>query len=199
MSAGTAASPWQEVLGDDFARLAPGLRDYFGPVPEDAVGRGSGVFERVGTPRRWLWPALAVAGAVRIVWPRWEQHVPFAVENRREHATLLGRRTFRFRGGERTMVDAVTAEDGAIVDRLGRGGVLRCRFRATVDDEGALALDAVRVRLLGVPLPARVRLRERSLPAGRQRVEFVLDVPGIGRVYEYAGEFAYRIAPAAPP
>ncbi|WP_375387504.1 DUF4166 domain-containing protein [uncultured Amnibacterium sp.] len=65
--------------------------------------------------------------------------------------------------------------------------------------DGGLRLDSMRVRLrvgplrlpLG-PLSPAVRLTER-FEDGRQRVALTVDVPVLGRIYEYAGSFTYAV------
>ncbi|MBE7163154.1 MAG: DUF4166 domain-containing protein, partial [Williamsia herbipolensis] len=64
------------------ARLHPRLRAYFAAIPPGHVGRGDGVFAVVGTPRRWLWPFLALFARDDVMFPVWERDVPFTVENR---------------------------------------------------------------------------------------------------------------------
>jgi len=205
---------------DVLARLHPRLRTYFGPVPPGHVGRGEGVFDVVGTPRRWLWPVLAVFARDSVMFPVWERDVPFTVENRPARVrrgsgvSLEGRvavrahRTFRFRSGSRTMVDAITAEPDGLVDHLGRHGRVSARLQAQVDadgpDAGALRLVSTRVtfRALGrdLRLPAalspRVTLMERfDDEADLQRVSLVLTAPVLGTLYRYEGAFRYEIAP----
>ena len=192
---GSALSPWQHVLGVAPAGLHPRLRDYFSAIPAGSVGRGSGTFARVGTPRRLLWPVLALLARDGIVFPVWARDVPFAIENRFDGEVLRARRTFRFARGDRVMVDAVVARDGRIVDRLGRGGTVRAELAAGVED-GALVLRSVRIAWRGIPIPfaPRVTLVERWDDASeRQHVALTLDAPLIGRVYEYAGRFDYAV------
>lgn len=190
---------WRDALGEAFERLHPSLRAYFSAPPPGARGVGEGVFERVGTPRRWLAPALALAGALGIAWPRWEADVPFRVVNRVVDGALLGERRFGFRSGERAMYDAMRpGPPGTVVDRLGRGGLVAVRLRPRVED-GSMVLVSERATLLGVPLPVRLRIEERALPDGRQRVELTMRAAGIGLAYEYAGEFSYRVEPADAP
>ncbi|TPX05428.1 DUF4166 domain-containing protein, partial [Schumannella luteola] len=74
-------APWAAALGDDLEQLSPALQDYFGGAPYGAHGIGDGVFTSVGTPRRWLWPLLAVLGRWNVVWPVWEADVPFTIVN----------------------------------------------------------------------------------------------------------------------
>lgn len=204
---------------DVLARLHPRLRTYFGPIPPGHVGRGEGIFTVVGTPRRWLWPVLAWFARDGVMFPVWERDVPFTVENRparvRRGSTGLeaqvavrAHRTFRFRSGARTMVDAITAEPDGLVDHLGRRGRVSALLRTEVDgtgpDAGALRLVSTRVtfRALGreVRLPAviapRVTLVERfDDEADRQRVSLVLSAPVVGTLYRYEGAFRYEIAP----
>jgi len=205
---------------DVLARLHPRLRTYFGPVPPGHVGRGEGVFDIVGTPRRWLWPVLAVFARDSVMFPVWERDVPFTVENRparvrrgsgvslEARVAVRAHRTFRFRSGSRTMVDAITAEPDGLVDHLGRHGRVSARLRTQVDgdgpDAGALRLVSTRVtfRALGrdLRLPAtlspRVTLTERfDDEADLQRVSMVLAAPVLGTLYRYEGAFRYEIAP----
>lgn len=201
------------------ARLHPRLATYFGAIPPGHVGRGEGVFDVVGTPRRWLWPLLAWFARDAVMFPVWERDVPFTVENRPAHVrrgrgdrkarpAVRAHRTFRFRSGSRTMVDAITAEPDGLVDHLGRRGRVSARLRAEVDghgpDAGALRLVSTRVtfRALGreVRLPAliapRVTLKERfDDEADLQRVSLVLSAPLVGTLYRYEGAFRYEIAP----
>lgn len=202
------------------ARLHPRLRAYFGAVPPGHVGRGEGVFTVVGTPRRWVWPVLAWFARDAVMFPVWERDVPFTVENRaarvrrgpgsalEARAAVRAHRTFHFRSGVRTMVDAITAEPDGLVDHLGRRGRVSARLRAQVDvdgpDAGALRLVSTRVtvRALGrdLRLPAalspRVTLTERfDDEADLQRVSLMLTAPVLGTLYRYEGAFRYEIAP----
>ncbi|WP_144709799.1 DUF4166 domain-containing protein [Curtobacterium pusillum] len=202
------------------ARLHPRLQAYFGPIPAGHVGRGEGTFDVVGTPRRWLWPLLAWFARDAVMFPVWERDVPFTVENRparvqrgarsgqEARVAVRAHRTFRFRSGSRTMVDAITAEPAGLVDHLGRRGRVSALLRTEVDgtgpDAGALRLVSTRVtfRALGreVRLPAalspRVTLVERfDDDADLQRVSLVLSAPVIGTLYRYEGAFRYEIAP----
>lgn len=192
-------SPWERELGQRVSMLAPALQAYFGAIPAGSVGRGTGIFEIVGTPRRWLWPALGLLAVDGIIFPVWESDVTFTIENRPGGAgTVRARRTFHFAGGDRVMVDEVGITRTGLTDRLGRHGVVSTTFSATVVDGGlrlistgvTLRLGPVRVPL--GPLSPRVTLTERSA-GSRQDVSLVLDAPVLGRLYEYSGSFVYRI------
>jgi len=192
-------SPWEAALGDRLDELDPSLRAYFSAIPDGSVGRGSGVFDRVGTPRRWLWPVLAILGRAGIVFPVWAPDVVFDVVNTPADGVVRAERTFHFAGGDRVMTDEIGAASGRIVDVLGRRRRLRALLDASVV-EGRLELRsrgaALRVGPVWLPLPfaPRVLLVERR-EGERQRVELTMTMPLIGRIYEYAGSFSYRTEP----
>ena len=202
-------SPYEEVFGYSLESLHPRLRLYFAEIPRGSFGVGSGIFDVVGTPRRWLWPALWLLGSHGIMFAVWQKDVPFTVVNRpcvdaRGNIAVAAVRTFRFDRGDRSMVDAIAAERGGLVDHLGRSRRLISRFSGHVVD-GALTLTstilAVRVGRVRVTVPRIfvpvVTLVERFDAAdGRQHVTLEVRAPLIGRLYEYSGSFTYRIEEA---
>jgi hypothetical protein len=198
----TAPSPWEAALGDAIDGLRPDLRAYFAAIPAGSVGIGHGVFDRVGTPYRWLRPVLRLVGGPSLFAVR-ARDVPFEVRNTPVpgRAGVAAERTIRIGGRELTMRDeTVATTPGVVVDRIGRPVRLEVALRPSVVD-GGLRLDSIAVRLrvgpvrlpLG-PLSPRVGLTERS-DGGRQRVALTVDAPVLGRIYEYAGSFVYRIRP----
>ncbi len=197
MTSARQLSPWEVALGDRLAELDPALRGYFSQIPPGSVGRGNGVFERIGTPRRWLWPMLAILGRAGIIFPVWASDVPFDVVNTPAAGVVRAVRTFHFEAGDRVMRDEIGVTSGVLVDALG----VRCRLRATLEPsvvDGRLELRsrgaALRVGRLWIPVPVapRVHLVERR-DGALQRVELTVTMPVIGRIYEYAGSFSYRI------
>jgi hypothetical protein len=196
----SAASPWQNALGDRFDDLHPRLRAYFGPIPEGSVGRGRGVFDAIGTPKRWLWPAFAVLARSQVLFPVWQRNVAFTVTNT-PGATLAAERTFEFEGGPRTMRDAVSWRDGTLRDVLGVPPRIEVVLDADVVDGGLRLTSTRTVFLLGrlkarIPGAPRLRLSESIGDDGRQHVDFALTAPVIGRIYEYRGVFDYRVESA---
>ncbi|WP_061017942.1 DUF4166 domain-containing protein [Microbacterium sp. CCH5-D1] len=195
-------SPYARALGERMADLHPRLRLYFAPIPDGATGIGEGVFERVGTPRRWLWPFLRVLERRGVVAAGWEREVPFRVENRTIASRALSERTFFFGRGTWTMRDAVAlTRHGRVVDELGEPGLLAACFDVEVR-QGALHLRSRAVGLrfgrlrVRIPRPVApvIRLTERfDDNLDRQRMALTVDAPFLGRLYEYRGEFAYRI------
>jgi hypothetical protein len=196
-------SVYQRVLGDDFARLAPELRDYFSAPPEGSVGRGHGIFEVAGSRRRWLMPVFALLAWRRILFPDYGTDVPFTVTNIPGPGDgLSSRREFHFPGGDRVMQDTMHVVDGRLHDFLGRRGGLEVRLAVTVAADGSLrmASDAAWLHLRGLRLPlpallsARVLLHE-SREDGRQRVDVRMRHPLFGEIFRYAGTFAYAYEP----
>jgi hypothetical protein len=201
-----APSPYEASFPELLSALHPRLRTYFGAIAPGYHGYGRGVFQLVGTPRRWLWPALAVLRRQAVLFDVWERDVPFTVVNRPvvdndEHVAVTATRTFELARGGARMIDAITAERTGLVDYLGIQRRYLARLSAEVVD-GALRLRstrmAVRVGRRHLPLPRwlspRVSLTERFDDAlNRQHVEVILDAPLIGRIYEYAGWFEYEI------
>jgi hypothetical protein len=194
-----SVGPYAAALGDRMPELHPRLHAYFSSIPTGMVGVGAGVFDVVGTPRRWLWPALAVLGRQGILFPAWQHDVPFTVRNTPAlGGGVAAERRFEFARGPRTMVDAMSWQ-GGLVDRLGRSGLLVARFRVSVA-RGELHLASTRVgigissRVFWLPsfIAPTVQLTERfDDVADHQRVDLRIEHPLLGRLYEYAGSFTY--------
>ncbi|MBX3099800.1 MAG: DUF4166 domain-containing protein [Salinibacterium sp.] len=181
------------------ADLDAGLRAYFGDIPHGYVGRGHGVFDVVGTPKRWLWPALALLARDGIVFPVWEHAVPFTVTNRPTvDGTVRATRVFQFAGGDRTMTDEIGVTSAGLTDRLGTNGRVSARFDARVVN-GRLVLESTGVDLRIGPfllrwrvLTPRVSLIERT-DGDHQHVSLRMSLPFVGTLYEYSGSFSYAV------
>ncbi|MGW8481650.1 DUF4166 domain-containing protein [Microbacterium sp. NPDC055903] len=195
-------SPYTRALGARAAELHPELRQYFSGIDEGMVGVGEGVFDQVGTPRRWLHPLLYPLQRRGILVAGWYRDVPFRIENRTVAGRAVADRVFRLPFGDWIMRDAVAVKThGRLVDELGepplfaasfdvhvQAGALRLRSRAV-----GLRLGRLRFRAPGWISPV-VTLTERFDDAsGRQRVSLKIRMPLLGLVYEYAGSFDYRI------
>ena len=192
-------SPWQRAIGGLAESLDPGLREYFDAIPRGYVGRGVGVFDVVGTPRRWLWPVLRLLAADGVLAPTWSRNVPFSVENRpTEWGTIQAIRHFSLPNGDFVMVDETGMTRQGLADRLGFRGSVVARLHARVVD-GHLELRSTGASLFGIPLgpfAPVLTLIERTAPSsalGRQHVSLTLDAPLIGRIYEYSGSFNYTV------
>lgn len=194
-------SPWERVLGERARELDPALQAYFGAIPPGMVGRGEGVFDVVGTPRRWLWPVLELLALDGIVYPAWAHDVPFTVTNRAsDRGTVFAKRLFDFGDNGWIMTDEIGITSAGLTDRVGRNGHIAVTFEASVQDGGlvlrstGVTLRLGRVRIpLGVVAP-RVTLVER-ISGERQSVALQMRLPVIGTIYEYSGSFSYAIEP----
>ncbi|UNK71856.1 DUF4166 domain-containing protein [Microbacterium sp. H1-D42] len=199
-------SPYLRALGGQRSQLHPALRTYFSAVPRGKVGIGEGVFEKVGTPRRWLWPVLRHLQRFGVVYAGWQQDVPFTIRNLGVASRSISERTLHLSAGDWTMRDSVSAgSHGRVLDQLGEPVTLAVVFDVSVDGD-ALALRSrsvgLRVGRLRVRIPRLiapvVRLRESAeKQAGRQRVSLTVDAPLLGRLYEYQGVFTYRLESAS--
>ncbi|MCF2570796.1 DUF4166 domain-containing protein [Brevibacterium sp. UCMA 11754] len=195
-------SPYERALGSQLSELHPVLQRYFAAIPAGSVGIGEGIFERFGTERWWLRPLLGWLARRHVIVPGMHHKVPFRIENRTVAGHQTAARTLELESGTWTMVDAVSlSESGQVVDVLGRPALVEAAFDVAADDGGlSLSSRGVTVRLgairLSVPKVLRpvIALSERfDAEAARQYVRLTVDVPVLGRVYEYTGSFTYRI------
>lgn len=197
------ASVYERVLGDRLRDLDPGLRAYFGELPEGAQGRGTGTYEVAGSRHRWLAPVLAWLAWRQVLFPEYGHGIPFEVVNTPRGDHLTARRTFAFPRRTRVMVDAMSVVDGALHDRLGRRGGLEVEFAVDVVDGGLrmrsgrqwLHLGPLRVRMPGL---VGVTLSE-TAAGSRQRVDLRMTAPLLGEVFRYAGTFVYTVSTSDPP
>ena len=203
MTATHAGAPWASALGPRLEQLPPSLAAYFGPIPPGSRGVGEGVFRVVGSPRRGLRPFLAILGRWGVAWPVWEHEVPFTVVNAPTSRGLLGLREFRFRSGSRVMRDRIVWTRHGLRQHLGSREQIVVELRVELA-EGGLRISSGRVGIalgrLRVSLPERwaprVTVQERVGADGRQHVALALDLPLLGRAYEFDGMFSHRIEPA---
>jgi len=79
-------SPWERALGAGVAELAAPLRAYFGAIPAGHVGRGTGVFEVAGTPRRWVVPERLLEAGYQFEYPELASALGEIVSTRRLEA-----------------------------------------------------------------------------------------------------------------
>ncbi|WP_394941651.1 DUF4166 domain-containing protein [Psychromicrobium sp. YIM B11713] len=213
------SSVWELSKPGVLAELHPQLKQYFSEIPAGQIARGAGYFEWAGSPRRWLWPFLAVLGKDQVLFPAWQQRVRFEIENEpriNQHGqnSILARRTFYFERGARTMLDEITAErysapgssstDHLLIDYLGRSRRLAATLQLTAEG-GALRVNSTAVSLrcwghrfeLPRCIAPRIELTERfDELTGLQSMSLKLFQPQLGLLYEYSGSFRYWLEPA---
>ena len=198
----TSGSAYANALGAQFENLHPALQRYFAPLPPGHVGIGHGTFTSVGTPKKWLWPAIYLLQRRSIIWSGWQQDVPFRILNRQVGTSRTGQREFLLPDGSWTMHDTVSSgPDSSVIDILGRPALLAARFSVSTQD-GGLRMTSTHVglrlghRTFTLPswLSPTVSLTEEfDEPFELQRVSVVITAPLIGRIYEYGGTFTYQV------
>jgi hypothetical protein len=188
------SSVYERAFGTILDDLHPRLRPYF---TTGVAGEGTGTFRVVGTPRRWLWPALWVLGKQGVVFPGLERDVPFTVRNIPADGALSAVRRFHFVGGDRDMVDRMSVIDGRLVDELGFHRRYRAELTANVIG-GALMMRSRRMTLrigrarIPIPGPLVVLTERWDDEVDRQHVTVSIVAPVVGLIYEYEGYFDYR-------
>ena len=203
----SSRSPYEAQLGTLIHDLHPSLQRYFATIPHGHVGIGSGVFSEVGTPRRWLWPFIALVEGRGVVFAGWEREVPFRVINRTVCRSAVAVREFDLPRGLWTMTDEVVQSPrGGVSDRLGAPATVAVAFDIAVQG-GALELTSRRAAFavgpfrftFPRPVSPRISLCESyDELTGKQRIELSVTMPLIGRVYGYTGLFTYRIEKDIP-
>lgn len=198
-------SPYERALGTQVAQLHPVLQRYFAAIPEDSVGIGEGVFDCFGTDRRWLKPFLTLLARCHVIAPGMHHQVPFRIENRSVDGCQTAIRNLDLNSGTWSMVDEVSlSQTGQVVNSLGQPDLVEASFDVAVVEGGmslssrAIGLRLGRVRLT-VPKVIRpvISLSESfDAEVDRQQVRLTVDMPGLGRIYQYRGSFTYRIEKA---
>jgi hypothetical protein len=217
MTAGTIPSnPFQAALGRELDGAAVRVRDHFARPP--GTYRYRGVMRRVWRRRGWrgraATPALWAARLAHTLFPETGDCVPFDLEHTVEalpggQTCMTFRRTFHFPCSRRHFDAHLTFDlaRGAIVDRLGRGGLLEVELHPWVEREsGALHLRSGRQWLragsrLRVPIPRRLaghaRVVEWQEPDGGLGISVVVSNAILGDFFGYEGTF--RPVAAAQP
>ena len=204
-------SPYQAVLGDGLRRPAPAAAGVLRRDPgRRTTASGRGVFDTVGTPRRWLWPALALLGGRRGLPGLASATCRSRSMNRPGRGRggrAVGARRPRLppRGrGDGRWCDEISADARGHRRPLGRPSPrVEPRFDAAVVDgataahvDVASSCGSARMR---IPVPALVAPRVdahralRRRPGRAARVASRCTSPLIGTVYEYAGSFRYSV------
>lgn len=209
-------SPYERALGDRIAELHPKTAWYFRTIPPGRVGTGRGVFTRAGSRRRWLRPVFRVTEALGVAFAGWERDVPFRIENRTVDGSAVAVRRFDLPGRSWVMSDSVSwvAGRGILRNEIGPRRTVVGTFDIEVRD-AAVRLTGRRVGMrvgvrvgkrwvgLRVAIPRfaspRIGLVERwDDERARHHVNLTIDVPLVGRIYEYTGYFEYTIESETP-
>lgn len=193
-------SPYAAELGARRRDLHPTLARYFDTIPDGRIGFGTGVFDVVGTPRRWLHPLLIPLHRAGVIPAGWWTDVPFTVINRTDGDTADGKRIFHLPGGDWTMTDRVSRTPRGLHDEVGEPATVVASLALSTRN-GTLLLRntraGIRIGRIRITAPRwftpRLRITESITVDDRQHVAMTLDVPVIGRIYEYRGSFTYEV------
>ena len=157
------SSIYQQVLGEDFARLHPRIQQRFGFESRDGIAAvGTGIMDRVWHGPAFTLPFLRLGTWRAILFPEQGENVPFTIRNYayidsfgRETVTWV--RTFQTRRTRRfdaTMIYSPSRR--RIVDYLGTHQHLAVDIDATVDEPtGGLRLRSGEQRFYEGPVGFR--------------------------------------------
>jgi hypothetical protein len=140
-------SIYQDVLGNDFARLHPQIQRRFSLTSEGGLAAvGTGVMDRIWHGAPYTLPFLYIGTWRSIMFPEHGRDVPFTIENY-AYRDGLGRETVTwvrtFETARRRRFDAYmvhSPERGCIVDYLGTHQHLAVDIEMTVAENGGLKL-----------------------------------------------------------
>jgi hypothetical protein len=207
-------SIYQQALGADFDRLHPEIQKRFGFSSTDGIVQiGTGVMEEVWRGPWWTLPFLLLGSTRRVLFPGRGTDVPFTISNY-AYVDGFGRETVtwarrfklrnRIRAFDATMIYSPRRE--SIVDYLGTHQHLAVDIACTVDDDGAMHMQAGAQRFyerrLAFDFPmlfsGTADVRE-WWDEQRQRfgIEVVVENRIFGPLFGYRGHFTVRTRPCA--
>ncbi len=212
----TAVSVYQLAMGTDFALLQPELQHYFSLTPGEendggatVTGVGSGTFKVAGCPVPVLRPFLGLTSSDNALFPEYQHHVPFTIENRASRTAgglpqLTAIRTLHFENRTRVMEDRTSWDVnlGKAVGALGRSGRLLTDVACSAGADGRMRIISRRSRLAAgrrsVPLPpvfeaAAFTEQWWDESEHRFRIRTKVIQRQLGTVLEYDGSFTYSV------
>jgi hypothetical protein len=156
-------SIYQQALGKEFDRLHPKMQWRFGFSSADGTCQiGAGVMDEVWRGPWWTLPFLLLGSSRRVLFPSRGTNVPFTVSNY-AYVDGFGRETItwarrfkmknRYRAFDATMI--LSESRGVIIDYLGTHQHLAVDIRCSVDDMGAMCIEAGEQRFYEGPIAFR--------------------------------------------
>jgi hypothetical protein len=208
-------SIYEDVLGEDFARLHPRMQRRFGFSSADGVCHlGSGVMTEVWRGPWWTLPFLLLGSTRRVLFPSRGTDVPFTISNY-AYVDGFGRETVtwsrrfrmkrRVRAFDATMIHS--ERRGGIIDYLGTHQHLAVDIACRVDGDGGLCLISGDYRFYEGPVAFRIpdlftgvaRVREWwNDTEQRFRIEVRVENRVFGPLFGYTGSFTVNERPCAP-
>jgi hypothetical protein len=207
-------SIYEDVLGDDFARLHPRMQRRFGFSSADEVCHlGSGVMTEVWRGPWWTVPFLLLGSTRRVLFPSRGTDVPFTISNY-AYVDGFGRETVtwsrrfrmkrRIRAFDATMIHS--KRRGGIIDYLGTHQHLAVDIACRVDDGGGLCLTSGDYRFYEGPVAFRfphlftgvAQVREWwSETEQRFHIEVRVENRVFGPLFGYRGSFTVNERPCS--
>lgn len=202
-------SIYQEVLGRDFDRLQPELREYFGLHAGSGMsGVGTGEFDIAGCPAWFARPAFRLTALENAFFPEYEARVPFTIANYPHtdpygRPSLTARRVLRFTSAQRIFEDTTSLRDGKLTDYVGSHRRMATALECSVTPEGRMRMISSKTRVfagLRLPLPdaagARAYMEQWwDGAAQRFRIQTRVVHRQLGTLLVYAGSFDYTLQP----
>ncbi|HSU71777.1 MAG TPA: DUF4166 domain-containing protein [Micrococcaceae bacterium] len=205
---------YEQVLGSDFQRLQPEVRDYLSLEPGSGhYGEGTGMFDVAGCPQAWLRPLLRLSAGEEAFFPEYGLNIPFRIENHAHldpfgRSSLTARREIMFPSHTRIFQDTTSLQTvhgrHRLVDYVGKHRRLVTDLAVEATPDGMLRGVSQASRLLAgklrLPLPGRLDARAYAqqwwdAQTGRHRIQVKVIQPQLGTVLVYAGSFDYRLVP----
>jgi hypothetical protein len=208
-------SIYQEVLGEDFARLHPKMQWRFGFASGDGTCQiGTGIMETVWRGPWWTLPFLMLGSTRRVLFPSRGRHVPFTISNY-AYVDDFGRETVtwsrrfkmkrRIRAFDATMIRSTSR--GVIIDYLGTHQHLAVDIACSVDDRGAMCIETGEQRFYEGPIAFRfpALLTGQSVvrewwdeTEGRFKIDVNVSNRFFGPLFGYRGTFDVVERPCSP-
>ena len=199
-------SIYQEALGDEFERLHPKIQWRFGFSSADGTCQvGTGVMDEVWRGPWWTLPFLLLGSTRSVLFPSRGKNIPFTISNY-AYVDSFGRETVtwsrrfktkrKYRSFDATMIRS--AASGLIIDYLGTHQHLAVDIHCSVDDAGAMCIEAGEQRFYEGPVAFRfpalftgqAKVREWWDEAdGRFRIDVNVSNRVFGRLFGYRGAF----------
>ncbi|MHA7262530.1 DUF4166 domain-containing protein [Arthrobacter sp. TMN-37] len=198
-------SIYQEVLGRDFDRLQPELREYFGlHAGSGLAGVGTGVFDVAGCPAWFARPAFRLTALDNAFFPEYGTGVPFTIANYPHvdpfgRPALTARRVIRFSTADRVFEDTTALQDGRLTDYVGSRRRMATALACSVTPEGHMRMLSTRTRVFAgirLPLPDALGARaymEQWWDGQRFRIQTRVVHRQLGTLLVYAGAFDYEL------
>ncbi|WP_246019205.1 DUF4166 domain-containing protein [Arthrobacter crusticola] len=198
-------SIYQEVLGRDFDRLQPELREYFGlHAGSGQSGVGTGRFDVAGCPARFARPAFRLTALDNAFFPEYETSVPFTIANYPHtdpfgRPALTARREIRFSTAVRVFEDTTSLQGGRLTDYLGSRRRMATALTCSVTDAGRMRMVSTATRLFAgirIALPDAVgasATMEQWWDGQRFRITTRVVHRQLGTLLVYAGSFDYEL------